>query len=733
MVSNEASPTINLILGVHNHQPVDNWDHVMEDATVKCYQPFLDVLEAHPGVGMSVHYTGYLLDWLVNKHPELLAQLKRLVDRGQVEMVTGGYYEPVLAIIPDEDKVGQIIKLTKRVKELLGQNARGLWLAERVWEPHLVKALADAGVEYICVDDAHFKSVGLDDADLMGRYTSEEMGKTVDIFPVSQDLRYLIPYKEPQAVIDHLLKLATPCGRRAGIYFDDGEKFGVWPGTFKSVYGEKWLDRFFGLLEAHSDVIKTITMSQYVDNVPSQGRIYLPTASYSEMLEWALPAKHINLFEQALKEVPEQYNRFIRGGFWRHFMVKYPESNNLHKKMLLVANKAKAVAEKLGLADPRTVRIQDNVWQGQSNDVFWHGVFGGLYLTNLRSANYRHLLMAETEADAILKGETFFSIESKDFDCDSLPEIVIETQHQNLYLDPDEGGALFELDYRPKNVNLLDTLARRYEPYHGKLAKATIEGEGDSGEAVNIHERVVSKEKGLEKLLHYDWHRRMSLLDHFFGPETTLETLYQAKYAEQGDFVNQPYAIDQQNDQVTLTRQGTVWDGDQPRRIQVSKTLTVSKTDATTTIDYELVNLSDAPSQLWFAPEFNVNLLAPDAHDRYYYQPLTTPVVDACSIGGGTAVATECAVEKLGKLASKGELKATNGIGLIDEWQGVDIAYTFDKTASVLRFPIETISQSEAGFEKVYQSSALYPNWKLTLAPEQSWTVRITQTIKNWG
>jgi alpha-amylase len=731
------SNRLNLLLGVHNHQPVDNWESVMQEATERCYQPFLDVLEAHPGVAMSIHYTGYLLDWLIEKHPALITQLQRLVYKGQVELFTGGYYEPVLAIIPDQDKVDQIQRLSRRIEGLTGKKPRGLWLAERVWEPHLVKALAEAGVSYLCVDDAHFKSVGLDEPELMGRYTSEEQGHCVDIFPVSKDLRYKIPYADPHAVVDAMIEMASPDGRRAAIYFDDGEKFGVWPGTYQSVYRERWLDRFFSAIEARADVIQPVTFSQYVEQTPSLGRIYLPTASYSEMLEWSLPAKYINTFEQALQDVPEAYQRYIRGGFWRHFLVKYPEANQLHKKMLYVAGKVRQAEATLRARGEgaQADAMLDALWKGQSNDVFWHGVFGGLYLTNLRSANYQHLIAAERVADQVNRGPSYFSRETRDIDCDGAPEVLLETPTQALYFDPAEGGTLFEWDYRPKNFHLTDSLARRYEAYHDKLAHAVFDDGQNSGDEgpKTIHERVVTKERGLEKLLHYDWHRRTSLLDHFFGDATTLESLFEARYPEQGDFVNQPYtAVEQQPDGITLRRLGTVWEGSVGHPIEVTKTVTVDAQQANNTVVYTLTNRGQTTANLWFSPEFNINLLAPDAPDRYYVTNYAKDRDTAglgsgqqgLTSGGGTALAeappVALALKSVGRLHTSGQTPQAAQFGLVDEWLGVSVLLTFDRPTDVWRFPVETISQSEAGFEKVYQSSALYPHWRLSLAPGES-------------
>ncbi|WP_373531417.1 alpha-amylase/4-alpha-glucanotransferase domain-containing protein [Vampirovibrio sp.] len=708
---------INLILGMHNHQPVDNWDHVIEDAYVKCYKPFLDVLENHPKVGMSLHYTGYLLDWLFERHPEIIDQLKRLIQRGQVEMISGAYYEPIIAIIPDADKQGQIEKLTDRVEALTGQRPNGLWLAERVWEPHLVKPIAQAGIQYLFLDDSHFKAAGLDESELYGRYTSEEQGKTVDIFPVDKTLRYQIPYDSPQAIVDYLGSIASADGKKAAIYFDDGEKFGVWPGSHRLVFKEKWLDHFFKALSDNSHMIKAITPSQYVARTPPLGRIYLPTASYSEMMEWSLPAKQLAIYEQAVKEVPPQYNRFFRAGFWRNFLVKYPEANNIHKKMLYVSEKIHRLEQEKGIKHEEAL---DELWKGQSNDIFWHGVFGGLYLTNLRTANYQHLIKAENIVDALLHGPSFLHIEQRDLDCDGQPEILIESSAQNLYLHPHEGGSLFELDYRRKNFNLLDTLARRYESYHDKLG-------GNGNEAQS------SKEHTLNQHLHYDWHRRVSLLDHFLGEGTDLESLSQSRYPEQGDFVNSPYESRIENNTVILSRDGNVWVQDQLIPIRVEKQLILADPDqAQTIIRYRLTNLSAHKAPLWFSVQFNANLLAGDAPDRYYYLPESAPKPAQSITAAGAAVAqiTESKARlRSKKLISREALKEVYGIGLRDEWLDIDYHLIWNRIGDVWRFPIETVSQSETGFEKVYQSSAMFPNWKLTLQPQESWDVEIIQRI----
>src|SRR5208283_2586764 len=108
----------------------------------------------------------------------------------QVELFTGAMYEPILAILPDRDKAGQIRMMTEYLEKRFKTHPQGLWIAERVWEPHLTKNLAQAGVKYIVTDDAHFKAVGLKEEETFGYYLMEEQGETTGVFPISEKMRY---------------------------------------------------------------------------------------------------------------------------------------------------------------------------------------------------------------------------------------------------------------------------------------------------------------------------------------------------------------------------------------------------------------------------------------------------------------------------------------------------------------------------------------------------------------
>jgi alpha-amylase len=714
--------SISLALGVHNHQPVGNFDHVISEACERCYQPFFQVLERHPKVKFSVHFTGYLLSFIVANYPEIIHCLKRLADREQIELVTGGFYEPILPIIPDCDKIGQIRKLTDYLVSTFTDKGHvptveGMWLAERVWEPHLPKALVEAGVKYVCVDDSHFKMVGKNDDELLRTYISEEQGKALTMFPINQKLRYLIPFESPEKIIEHLHTLASADGERGAFYFDDGEKFGVWPGTHHSVYTEGWLEKFFQLLEDNSNWIKLTTFGEYRRKHKSAGRVYLPTASYSEMMEWALPAEQIELLESALHNVDDKYAKFLRGGFWRNFLVKYPESNQLHKKMLSVSSRLQKLSATNGDAK-EIAQAQDKLWQGQSNDPYWHGVFGGLYLTNLRTANYQTLVAADSILDKIeADKQKAITIEQVDHDFDGQEEILVATKHASFCLAPAYGGALIEFDYKPRPFNLIDTLSRRVESYHAKLKVVVNSHEHEDGQAKTIHGQVKTKEDNLDRYLVYDWYRRLCFLDHFLADDVTLEQLSKSQYTEEGDFIVEPYRVltVENNDKqatVKMERKGRIWRLGHGHHINVQKTYQFNSEHAQVSVSYALTNPGKEALAVKFAPELNFNFLAPDASDRYFFQ-----------LPGG---------QKLDEpmLSSSGVCHKASGIGIADQWLGIKLILDLGQPAEIWRYPVFTVSNSEAGFEKIYQGSGIVACFPVLLNAGQTWEVKLNLTVK---
>ncbi len=658
---------------------------------MRAYMPFLHVLKDFPHVKMNIHFSGFLFSWIAKHKAEYVELLKTLKDRGQVEIVSGGMYEPILALLTEDDAVDQITMHQEYMADIFGGKPRGIWLTERVYEPHLPKILARAGVSYTVVDDNHFKALGMQDDELFGYFITEHGGSPVYIFPGLEFLRYAIPFK-PVNIIDRYFRDAEAAGRALAVFGDDGEKFGLWPGTYNSVYGEKWLERFFLYLTENRSWLETVTLGECLSAVPPKGPVYLDCASYKEMGEWCLPASVSRHYTECRNTVENDFGLCYKGGYFKHFLVKYPESNDMHKKMYRVAEKARGNAE-----------AQKHVFMAQCNDAYWHGVFGGLYLPHLRSAIYHHLI----EAEKIIEPRTpFAGATISDINFDGHDEGILESNRMQACFLLGEGGALYELDYKPATTNIMATLSRRYEAYHEKVKAGASSGTADG--ATTIHDLVLSKEKDLDEYLHYDWHRRVSLVDHVLGKDVTFGEFYRGIYVEPGDFVKEPYGAVAENRKdsasLLLKREGHYWSAGRRMPLTISKEIVLEKSEDTLYANYVITG--DLEEDLLLGIEFNFSFLG-SGGDRY-------------GEAGGERFA----------LSTRGTLPASQVVRLRDPYQGVEVSLEFGTPQEMWTFPVEVVSLSESGFEKNYQSTMIMPLWALDLrsGPQRlSVTIRLQQ------
>lgn len=549
-----------LSLVFHNHQPVGQLPWAFDDAWRDSYQPFLDVLEKHPTIEVALHFTGPLLDWLSAHKPQTIVQIGALVARGQVEILSGGFYEPILAIWPHDDQVAQLQKLNARVAQTFGRAPRGMWLAERVWEPQLAAPIREANLDYTFVDSTIFQQAGLEESASFSVFQvaaadiEYSNGATNDeklcVFPINQPLRHIIPWHAGEESIQYLKGVHERAGDEAIVVFaDDGEKFGGWPGTFDYVYTRGWLDTFFTLLEENAAWLQTIAPGKYLSTHSPQREVQLPNGSYSEMQDWS-------------------------GGNWRNFLSRYGESRDIYDEVLRVREIVQ---------DNPSDQAIDNILQAQSNDPLWHGVFGGLYLRHLRQALYARAI----EAQVLTEGNRPFARVKSEENGD----IILENEQVKVGVRR-VGGHIFNWTSKASRHNVMSTLRRRREAYYA----------GDTPE---------------------DWYPRGALLDHFFGDGATPEGFVQMRFPEQGDFVSEEWTVQTKSNQrtasVILRRDGGVWVGEKQQPLSLQKTLTLRAGSPQLEIEYSIINKGDVALDLWWANEWNVAMSGTDLPTRHYH------------------------------------------------------------------------------------------------------------------
>ena len=688
---------ISLALAIHNHQPVGNFGWVLAEVFEQAYLPMVEALERHPTVRLSLHYTGPLLEWLRAERPAFIERLVGLVDRGQVEILGGGYYEPVLASLPERDRIGQLRRMGTELESLFGRRPSGAWLAERVWEPDLPTSLVAAGYDWTILDDAHFRAAAIREEDLWGPYSTEDQGQLLRVFGTEQGLRYRIPFRDVEEVIDYLRDHATEDGERVGMMGDDGEKFGAWPTTWPHCWGDgRWVDRFFEALERNADWLTTTTPSAWLAEHSPIGRVYIPTGSYAEMGEWALPPDESRVFAEVLHRAlaegrPEA--RWLRGAFWRNFQVKYREINDLHKQMLRTSDVVEAMAE-----GPDRVAALDHLFRGQSNDCYWHGLFGGIYISHMRLATYEHLIAAEDLAETA--AGRLHVAERRDLDLDGHEDVRLAGPGQVVTIDLTDGAGIGGWDVRAVRHALCAVMRRRPEAYHETLrqheAAPASNDQAASGAPASIHEIVMTKERGLAGQLHYDPYERRSGLVRFLAPDTDPEAWATGRATELGDAVEDVFDIDTLVlDRVVVGRDATVMGADGPAAVRVTKEIVLGgdRHSPTLALTVTVANRSGQRIDTHFGLEWTLTML-----------------------GGGGNPAAWLEVDGVrGAHDSRGMAASVTSLAQGNDHIGVAVTTTVSEPARAWWAPVETISNSEGGFERIYQGAGLLLSWPLSL------------------
>ena len=711
------NPSVRLCLVLHNHQPIGNFEHVFEQAYQESYLPFLQVFESYENLSISLHMSGPLARWLDEHHRDYLDRIKQLVLAGRIEMIGGGFYEPILPMLPSRDRIGQITTYTNWLQNRFDAKIQGIWVAERVWECSLASDIARADIQYTVLDDFHFRHSGLTNDQLHGYYVTEDDGRTLRVFPGSEKLRYLIPFADPNESIEYLREMAQQNPGTIVVFGDDGEKFGTWPETHQHVYQDGWLRKFFDALNENRDWLITSTLADAVESQPPRGKVYLPDASYREMTEWALPvARQLELdqikhdleddhaSDDRFRAVANQLKSMVRGGLWRNFKVRYPDTNDMYARMMYVSSLLQQ-AEQENIDSRLLETARDHLYRGQCNCPYWHGAFGGMYLPHLRNAVYQELIQAENVLQSAMgKSDNWCEAIADDYNFDGRPEIRLANQNLIAWVAPGSGGSLYELDVRSICHNLLATVDRAPEAYHEKVRRGQ---DAHSGEAASIHDRVVFKQEGLDQRLQYDPHRRKMLIDHFWDNDVSLDALVAGSAMERADFSTSHYqsrirrAADRV--QVQLSREGNAWG----IPVKITKAVTLAANNSNLEFTYLLEGIPQ-DRELHFGVELNLAGLPGNADDRYFH------------FGDRTSV---------GQLQTQLDTDLISRIHLVDEWLGLDVGLTTSQPTRFWTFPIESVSQSEAGFELVHQSVVVQPHWLVRGDANGQWSVKMELNI----
>jgi alpha-amylase len=434
-----------------------------------------------------------------------------------------------------------------------------------------------------------------------------------------------------------------------------------------------------------------MTLGEYAGKAPIRGRIYLPSCSYIEMGEWALPPSNAYRFGNLLRDLRagrmRELKPFVQGGHFRNFLRKYEESNQLHKRVCRVSERVEEAVRKSGENSGR-----EFLHRAQCNDVYWHGVFGGLYLNHLREAAYTNLLHAEEASDRVLHAGRNDWIEAVkgDIDVDGGTEVLLKTSSLTLLAHAHDGGSLTEISFPKRGTAIGHVLTKRDEGYHANLKKPGGSFDGST----SIHDVIILKDPSVLDALAVDPWQRASFREAFYGNDDPAEKILD-------ESASPMWVTAGRETRVEITRNGpriilsqTVQLPAEGAGALIEKTLTVDAEEEGFSVRYKLTNQGNETVTGKFASEWNLNFLSGDGPDRRYEWT------------DGNA-----------PLSSRGATGPMREFRIVDGWRKLIVRAKADREFSLLRYPVETASLSESGAEKIHQGVCLRLLFPAALQP----------------
>lgn len=657
---------IPLIFGIHCHQPAENFYHVVDWAIECSYAPFLDLALKSKKFRFAAHYSGWLLEYIKTRRPDVFKNMVKLSDEGRIEFFTGGFYEPVLSAIPSDDRRAQVSMLSDYIKNNFGQTPDGLWLTERVWDPAIIPDMWEVGVKNIIVDDYHLIAAGFPRQALTGYFRTEQDGCPINLFPIDMRMRYLTPFKPQNEVVDYI-KSAASRNVKFVSCFDDGEKFGLWPSTNEWVYKKGWLKNFIDEI-GNDPEIGFMLYREAAETFKPAGMAYLPITSYEEMGEWSLFSTSALHFEDmknfiAATEFAKYSDGFLKGSVWKNFLVKYPESNRLHKRCMDLSLRGRPYKTDRKFANA--------LYESECNDSLWHGVFGGLYLPNLRSAAWKALIEAETLYEKLAK-TPIPSAELRDVDLDGYDEVYARTKNFNALFVSRDMGQLTAIEMKKERFNLLNVISRKKEAYHAKYMANICENEEKVEASTSIHEQSYHITQETADKIAYDWYNKNSFVDHFTSG-FDLDAFEKCSFQEFGDFTNQPADGKIDGDEIVFTRNGGLYACGEKTPMKLEKIYNVTENG----IKFQI----NATASKEFICKYVLEL-------NFHFAEIAKVTLNGVP------------------LSEKGNLKGKT-FTFHDPYLGKDICLELEKEAEISWFNIYTVSQSESGIDLTVQGLTL--------------------------
>ena len=705
-----AHATLQLGCCLNFHQSQATRADVFEDLFDKVYEPLLDFLEGPSAFRLSLSFSGNVLEHALARRPAFLDRLGVLRRDGQIELLGGAFYGPVLSSIPERDALGQLQYTTGFHRQHLQSQPQGAWLSLQAWDPSLPTVLSAAGLRYTLLDAGHFVAAGCEAGDLDGYYTTERGGQSVSLVPLHREIAVKIAGAH-EDLVTFLEGLAAGGRGEASLFAFAMEGHALMRG--------EGLEPLAEAVASYSHWLKTELPSSFLARQPSRGRVYLSGCADPSLARWLRPAeagRRYRALGEALEGIGmlDEARALLGPVLWDNVLVKYPEANRLHKRMLRVSHRvdklrtvvsasARKSSQAEGFERARMLlgKACTALWQAQNHCFYWHGpqALPGLYDSRARGQALRLLLSVERIVDRLLKdpSQSQWTLARGDFDADGVEELLVRTPHFSALIHPRLAGELVELDLRQSMLPIQSSFSPVTEPEPERLAGHEIALVFDDDEQLAAWEGGAaaadqSPRSGLSTC------RRGAFVDHFLAPETTLASFGRRQFRELGSFSTGPYEVlpvvrpeeEGEPGTVTLSRSASVNDVEESALLRIEKSYRFGVVHPRLLLDVDIFNRSRDAARGWYGLEWSFGV--PSA------------AIAGLSLEGALGDEESSAFELSEKGADLGRL---SWLQWSDKDTDLRVLMRFSEPLNVWWVPIEGSYSTQGGVESCLQGNTL--------------------------
>ena len=460
-----------IIIGSYNHLPEGTEESAFEETYQTCWRPFLSVLYRFPDISAVVSYSGTVLRWLESRHPEFLMLLEEMGGRKQIELLGGGFFAPLLPLVPASDRLGQVELLTTFIRKAVGRRPRGCWLHDYAWEPGLASTLQACGFDFTFLPERHFALAGITGAGLGAPFMTEDQGKNLAVFPAFDAIESFPRPLPPAEAVESLRGRLGDLPLFSVLYPGNAAKL-LWE-TSGLESPDVLFERSFAALQREGLSYETTTPSRYLKGMRHFGRAYFAGSASAQLMEGS-----------AIAHAP------LSGGSPRAVLLRHEDSQALYAKMHYV----RILVGQLRGDKSRKKSAQEELWRGQCGDAYWAGDAGGIRRLPIRAAAYSALI--EAEKTTRQRGSFLPGLITTDIDFDGVKEILYQGADFNAYIHL-RGGCLSELDSfrsRTNYVNVMDGTDPRRSCFRDRICEKGSFGP-DSGSFALAHFSYADSDK----------------------------------------------------------------------------------------------------------------------------------------------------------------------------------------------------------------------------------------------